>query len=133
MAADVGGPLIARWRRSEESMTLGFAALVIIALCALPFAALLADLTAVGATVFEVWARPRPWMLLLRSVLLSATVTLIAMGVGTVMGVLIARSSLPARRTLWLIHLFPVLLPPFFLALGWFDLAKITSADGYLS
>lgn len=115
----MGGSLITRRRRAEEPITLALAAVVIVLICAVPFAALLIDLSAVGTTIIEVWSGPRPWKLLARSVILSASITVIAMAVGTVMGVLIARCSLPARRALWLLHLFPLFLPPFFLALGW--------------
>ena len=88
----------------------------------LPLVALAAELPTAGQAVFAVLGARRPWELLLRSAGFSALVTAVALAVGVPLGVLLARFALPGRRALWLIHLFPLLLPPFVPALGWFHL-----------
>jgi iron(III) transport system permease protein len=93
---------------------------VVIVCCGLPFVRLLAEIVATGGAAFGVWDRARPWLLLARSVLLAGAVTVCALSIGITMGLLIARSELRARATLWLLHAFPFLVPPFLLALGWF-------------
>lgn len=60
--------------------------------------------------------------LFLRSTVLSAAVALGAVLLGAPLGVLLAKSDLTGRRFALLVHAFPLFLPPFFLALGWFDL-----------
>ena len=60
-------------------------------------------------------------MLLGRSIELASIVTVAALALGAPLGVLIARTSLVGRRWLWAVHAFPFFLPPFLLALGWFE------------
>lgn len=70
----------------------------------------------------EVFGSSRPWALLTRSLGLSGAVVIGALVIGTPMGLLLARTDLAGRRVLLFAHGFPMFLPPFLLALGWFYL-----------
>lgn len=70
----------------------------------------------------EVFASSRPWVLLARSLALSGAVVCGALVLGTPMGLLLARTDIAGRRALLFAHAFPMFLPPFLLALGWFYL-----------
>ena len=70
----------------------------------------------------EVFASPRPWVLLARSIGLAGSVVAGALIFGTPMGILLARTDVVGRRILLFAHGFPMFLPPFLLALGWFYL-----------
>ena len=109
---------------------LALAGTVLIIAALLPILSLLAELPAAGAAALRVLGSGRPWTLFLRSTGLSAAVTAGALGVGVPLGILIARTDLPGRRVLWLLHLFPMFLPPFVLALGWFHLLGRSGALG---
>ena len=70
----------------------------------------------------EVFASSRPWVLLANSLGLSGAVVVGALTLGTPMGILLARTDVIGRRVMLLVHGFPMFLPPFLLALGWFYL-----------
>jgi len=72
--------------------------------------------------VLQTLGAGRQWVLLGRSVALAAVVTLMASLLGTTLGLLLARTDVPGRRVILLLHAFPMFLPPFLLALGWFYL-----------
>lgn len=99
------------------------AAAVLLALApGLPLAVLVAELLAAGvldslATTLGAWA---PWGLLARTAGLAAGVTMAALLVGVPMGAALARGPVAGRHFALLVHLFPVFLPPFLLAFGWF-------------
>jgi len=112
--------LSSRLQRWEQPLLLGTAGAVLVVVALLPLVQLFAQLSTSGAGVFSVLASGRPWVLLLHSIGLSVAVTMCALGIGTPLGVLIARMDLPGRRALWLLHAFPMFLPPFVLVLGWF-------------
>lgn len=69
--------------------------------------------------------------LLVKSTILSAAVALGTLLIGVPLAVLLARSDLAGRRLLLLAHLFPLFLPPFLLALGWFDLLVAGGGGGF--
>ncbi|MCP4604248.1 MAG: iron ABC transporter permease [Proteobacteria bacterium] len=77
----------------------------------------------------EVFASPRSWVLLARSLGLSCAVVIGALALGTPMGILLARTDVVGRRVMLFAHGFPMFLPPFLLALGWFYLF---GRQGYL-
>src|SRR5207247_10262709 len=52
----------------------------------------------------------------------ATAVTALALLAGVPLAVLFARTDLPARRSAFVLHAFPLFLPPFLLALGWFFL-----------
>lgn len=60
--------------------------------------------------------------LLLRSIALSVSVTLLACAIGVPLGALLAKTDVAGRRSALALHVLPMLLPPFLLALGWFYL-----------
>lgn len=65
---------------------------------------------------------PRPWVLLLHSLALSAAVVIGTLLLGVPSGLLLARTDIVGRGVLLVAHAFPMFLPPFLLALGWFYL-----------
>jgi iron(III) transport system permease protein len=118
----MGGTLSGSFQRWEQTLLLGTVGAVLGVVALLPLIQLFAQLSTSGASAFSVLGTGRPWVLLSHSVGLSAAVTLCALAIGTPLGVLIARMDLPGRRVLWLLHAFPMFLPPFVLVLGWFHL-----------
>jgi iron(III) transport system permease protein len=68
--------------------------------------------------------------LLLRSLVLSSVVTILALALGMVMAVAIARTDVRGFRTAAVLHAFPAFLPPFLLALGWFHLLGASGLVG---
>ncbi len=72
--------------------------------------------------ILDTLGTARQWVLLGRSLALAGAVTLVASLLGTALGLLLARTDVPGRRVILLIHGFPLFLPPFLLALGWFYL-----------
>ncbi|MBI5477851.1 MAG: ABC transporter permease subunit, partial [Deltaproteobacteria bacterium] len=118
----MGGPLIGALRRQQQPLILAAAGLVLAGLALAPLLWLLGASVSGAGSTFRLLAAARPWALLLRSVLLASGVTVVALVLGTPLGLLIARADLPGRRALWLLHAFPLALPPFLLALGWFYL-----------
>ena len=111
-----------RLQRWEQALLLGAAGAILGVAALLPLVQLFAQLSTSGAAAFSVLGTSRPWTLLFRSVGLSTAVTLCALAIGTPLGVLVARMDLPGRRALWLLHAFPMFLPPFVVVLGWFHL-----------
>lgn len=95
---------------------------IVLLTSTLPMLRMLAEIRGLGTAAVGVLATFRPWMLLIRSLLLAVAVTVCAVGIGAPLGLLVARTDLPGRRALWMLHAFPMFLPPFLLALGWFQL-----------
>ncbi|MBA3319659.1 MAG: iron ABC transporter permease [Gemmatimonadales bacterium] len=62
------------------------------------------------------------WGLVLKSAVLAAAVTALALGVGVPLGALVGRGRVWGRWWALLLHALPIFLPPFILALGWFHL-----------
>jgi iron(III) transport system permease protein len=117
-------------RRREQGLVLVAAGTALFLVALLPLLSLVAELPSTGRASIDVLGTLRPWELLLRSIGLAVLVTAAALATGVPLGLLIARSDLPARRALWLVHLFPMFLPPFVLALGWFHLLGRTGLLG---
>lgn len=124
MAEELGGALSLGQavRRRQGGLLLAAAGMALVVAALLPLLSLVAELPSTGHALVAVLGARRPWELLLRSTGLSLLVTAAALGIGVPLGVLIARTDLGLRRLLWLVHLFPLFLPPFVLALGWFYL-----------
>src|SRR5512140_1057913 len=116
----MGGTVRIGIQRYEQALLLGAVGVLLGVVALLPLLRLFAELPTAGADAFSVLATGRPWTLLFHSIGLSAAVTSCALAIGTPLGVLIARMDMPGRRALWLIHAFPMFLPPFVLVLGWF-------------
>jgi len=62
------------------------------------------------------------WRLMGHSLALSCLVTVGAVGVGTPLGILLGKTDLPGRRFFALLFVIPLLIPPYILAVSWFDL-----------
>ena len=65
-----------------------------------------------------------------RSVLLSLSVTLLAMMVGTPLGVLLGKTDLPLRGAFTMLVTLPLLLPPYVIAVAWFAVLGSTGWIG---
>jgi len=78
----------------------------------------------------ELWASPRLPRLFGRSVLLAGLATFGALGLGVPLGILCGKTDLPGRRWFATGFTLPLLLPPYFLALGWFGLV---GREGWLA
>ncbi|GEJ57123.1 ABC transporter permease [Anaeromyxobacter diazotrophicus] len=111
-------------RRREEPLLLAAAGLALAALALSPLVALSGQLASAEALrhAARALSAPRTWLLLLSSLGLASAVTLLALGIGLPLGVLLGRADLPLRRLALGLHAFPLFLPPFLLALGWFHL-----------
>ncbi|MEW6747409.1 MAG: hypothetical protein AB1486_32160 [Planctomycetota bacterium] len=113
-------------RRWQQHAILGGAGALFVVLAALPLAwplvSLLSKESGEILRGLEVFRSSRPWILLAHSLGLSVTVVISAVVLGTPMGLLLARTDVAGRRILLFIHGFPMFLPPFLLALGWFYL-----------
>lgn len=121
MAQAMGRALTRALGRHEQKLFLAAAALVLLVISMAPLAQLLREVAS-SSNGLRLLGASRVWTLLLRSLLLSASVTALALAVGLPLGVLFGRMALPLRRTLWLVHGFAIFLPPFLPALGWFHL-----------
>jgi iron(III) transport system permease protein len=118
----VGRTLRRALRQREQTLVLAAAGAIVLLGSALPLARLLAEIPGAGTAAVGVLATSRPWMLLVRSLVLAGAVTACAAAIGAPLGLLVARTDLPGRRALWMVHAFPMFLPPFLLGLGWFQL-----------
>ncbi|MCK6529313.1 ABC transporter permease subunit [Myxococcota bacterium] len=111
-----------RLHRHEQTLFLAGAAAILVLFSIAPWLQPLGEIAAARENSLALLASSRVWMLLLRSLLLSSAVTALALLIGLPLGVLFGRMDVPLRRALWVAHAFPMFLPPFLLALGWFHL-----------
>ena len=111
-------------RRREEPLLLIAAGIVLAALALLPLVFLGGELAKGEAARHAVRAlsAARTWVLFLSSVGLASAVTILSLAIGLPLGVLLGRSDVPLRRVALWLHAFPLFVPPFLLALGWFHL-----------
>jgi iron(III) transport system permease protein len=117
----MGGALIRGVRRHESLLILAGAAALLAATGLLPLVRLIAEIPD-GIAGLALLGSGHSWLLLGRSIGLSLAITLLALLIGVPLGLLVGRMDIPTRRVLWLIHAFPMFLPPFLIALGWFHL-----------
>ena len=59
------------------------------------------------------------WILMGHSMALSSLVTVLAVAVGTPLGILLGKTDLPFRRFFTVIFVIPLLIPPYILAVAW--------------
>jgi len=126
----VGRPLRAALRRHEQELVLALAAAALCTVGVAPFASLLVREGTAWLNASTPLVSSGALSLLLRSLVLSALVTLLALALGMPLGVLVGRTDV---RGLWpasLLHAFPAFLPPFLLALGWFHLFGVSGLLG---
>lgn len=122
MAQVVGRALIRAVRRREQALFLAAAGALLASAALLPLVQVFARAASGWPAGLEVLADHRTWTLLLRSLGLAGAVTAGALAIGVPIGVVLGRGDVPLRRSLWTAHAFPMLLPPFLPALGWFHL-----------
>jgi iron(III) transport system permease protein len=95
---------------------------VVVVCCGLPLLALAGELASEGAAaaLWSTLGSAHTLVLLLTTVAHALATTLLALALGVPLGVLLGRCDVVGGRwALWL-HFFPLFLPPFLLALGWF-------------
>lgn len=122
----MGRILTGKLVRLQEPLARGACSGVVFALVVLPLAFPAAQLAGADGeawrNAFAPLATASLWSLLARTVALAAAVTAGCVLVGVPLGVLLSRTELPGARALLAIHTFPIFLPPFLLALGWFHI-----------
>ena len=111
-------------RRAEAPAALTLAAACLVLASLVPLVMLAAELSSGGAfrEIRATLGEARPWSLLMQSMGLSVAVTLGALVIGVPTGAVLGRTDVVGRRAAFLVHAFPVFLPPFLLAFGWFSL-----------
>ncbi|HUP21417.1 MAG TPA: ABC transporter permease subunit [Thermoanaerobaculia bacterium] len=98
-------------------MTVGLASVLILIAAGLPLVAIVVDLPP-----WRTWSTIAPrglGTLLFRSLGIAASTTALASLIGLPLGILFGTTDLAGRRLLWVVHAFPMFLPPFLLGLGW--------------
>jgi len=112
--------------RAQQHAIIGFVGVLflVLSLCPLlwPLIGLTEGTWEKNLRALEIFGSQRLWILLARSLGLSAAVVAGALSLGVPMGLLLGRTDVAGRRVLLFLHGFPMFLPPFLLALGWFHL-----------
>ena len=67
-------------------------------------------------------ASARQWTLMEHSMVLSSLVTALTVAVGMPLGILLGKTDLPWRRFFTILFVIPLLIPPYIIAVSWFDL-----------
>jgi iron(III) transport system permease protein len=109
-------------RRYQRAIVLTLAALLLAVFTLVPLAAPLSELLTGDADIPALLGSARLARLLARSLSLAASVTALSLLIGVPFGALLGRTDILGRRLAWILHAFPMFLPPFLLALGWFHL-----------
>jgi iron(III) transport system permease protein len=117
-------------RRHEQELALAIAATVLVATSIAPLATLLVREGSAWAAASAFLDGSRAPALLLRSLVLSALVTLLALAFGMPLGVLVGRTDVRGLTAASLLYVFPAFLPPFLPALGWFHLFGVSGLLG---
>jgi iron(III) transport system permease protein len=105
---------VIRW---QEPVCFALAALAIAVGVVMPLAALA---SAPGVHAFSLLGSGTLWTLFAVTVARALAVAVCAVALGVPLGFVLARCDVVGRRLALLVHAFPVVLPPFVLALGWF-------------
>ncbi len=64
----------------------------------------------------------RQWTLMRHSLVLSTLVTALTTAAGVPLGILLGKTDLPLRRFFTVLFVVPLLIPPYIMAVSWFDL-----------
>ncbi len=110
---------------SVRTLTVGIAAILFVALCALPtiYMFVLSFIKADGSFSFANYrlllTESRQRELLLTSIQLGTGTAVLATAIGVPLGMLLARADLPAKRFLRVALVVPLVLPSYMLALAW--------------
>ncbi|MEE8525441.1 MAG: iron ABC transporter permease [Thermoanaerobaculia bacterium] len=108
-----------KWARLQQRLLLGAVALVVAIVAGAPLLALLTEMLRAGEGTSSLLVQPVLWTLFGRTVAGALVVTAASILIGVPAGFVFARTDVPGRRLLWLVHTFPLFVPPFLLALGW--------------
>jgi len=120
----------------EKRVTLAAAALALAVIGLLPVLMIVASTFYVAGefslTAYQALLASSKQLALLmgRSVLLSFSVTLLAMIVGTPLGVLLGKTDLPLRGAFTMFLTLPLLVPPYVVAIAWFAVLGSTGWIG---
>lgn len=115
----MGRPVVPR--RLEQPLLLGAAGVLLAAVALVPLASLAGQAFATDlAGVAQTLGAVRTWALFGSSLALAGVVTALALLLGLPLGLLLGRADVPGRATALWLHAFPLFVPPFLLALGWF-------------
>jgi iron(III) transport system permease protein len=120
----------------EKRLTLAAAALALAVIGLLPVLAMVTNTFYVAGefslAAYEALLASGKHLTLLmgRSVLLSSSVTFVAMVVGVPLGVLLGRTDLPLRGALTMLFTLPLLVPPYVIAVAWFAVLGSTGWIG---
>jgi iron(III) transport system permease protein len=119
----------------ERRLTLLLAVFMLVVVGLLPLAAMFGKSIVVdGRLTFGVYEKlfangPQHWSPIRNSLTLAAMTTGCVTLLGVSLGLLLGKTDLPFRRTLAVLLSIPLLLPPYILAVCWFNLL---AADGVL-
>lgn len=134
MAQVLGGAVTGPLVRQQEALTFWGAGFALVVVAVLPLLWLLARFIiepgGVTGGALETFQASRLGALLARSLILAGAITLVACCLGVPLGFILARTNVAAARVVFLLHLFPLFLPPFLLGLGWFYLLGHQGAIG---
>ena len=116
-------------------LTLGMALLFVLVGGVLPLAVMILSSFLEGDSwnlrnYVETLSARRQWLLLGRSFVLSFLVSLAATAIGVMAAVLVERTDMPGSRLVAGLLALPLVLPPYVLAVGWFE---VLGRHGYLS
>jgi len=107
------------------------AVLIFAAVAVLPLVDMLARSVMVGDRLtFELYAKlfsspAQQWSLIANSVLLSSLVATLALAIGVPLGLLVGKTNLPGRRAALIMLVLPLLVPPYTLAVCWFNVLSL--------
>jgi len=80
-----------------------------------------------------VMTSPRQWTLMGNSMALASLVTIFTVAVGVPLGILLGKTDLPCRRFFTILFVIPLLIPPYIIAVSWFDLLGREGLPAHLS
>lgn len=129
----MGRPLKRARARGEPAAAAAVTAFVLL-VCGAPMAMLLLGAARAPLAAPSLLGSAGPWVLLLRSLGLAASVTAGTLTLGVPMATVLARGRLSrsCRRALFALHALPMFLPPLLPALGWFHLLRGPGARAWL-
>ena len=109
-------------RRRQEPILLAMAGVGLGVVALVPLAFLGGELAKGDALrhAAQALSAPRTWLLFVASVGIAGAVTAVTLLVGLPLGLILGKSALRFRGVALWLHTFPIFLPPFLLALGWF-------------
>jgi iron(III) transport system permease protein len=113
-------------RKIEGTVGVAVAGLVVCLLVVFPLAHVVLELRPASFAVLNGDA----WRLFARSLALAGATTALAVLLGVPLGACFARARMRSRPFLGILHALPLLLPPLFTALGWFQWVGVDGIAG---